>query len=51
MTSDFPTHSEQGEENVRRYLRRRQEEHTLYGEDGRRFAAGVRALVDGVDAQ
>ena len=49
MTSDFPTHSEIGEETVRQHLRRRQEEYVLYGAEGRRFAAGVRALVDGVE--
>lgn len=50
MTSDLPTHSTVGdEENVRQHLRRRQEEYTLYGAEGRRFAAGVRALVDGVE--
>ena len=49
MSHDFPTHSEIAEENVRQHLRRRQEEHTLYGEEGHRVAAGVRALVDGVE--
>lgn len=49
MTADFPTSLEIAEENVRQHLRRRQEEHTLYGAEGRRFAAGVRALVDGVE--
>lgn len=31
MSSDFPTHSEIGEENIRQFLRRRNEEYLLYG--------------------
>ena len=31
MTSDHPTHSEVGEENVRQFLRRRMDEHTERG--------------------
>lgn len=32
MSEDRPTFSEVGEENVRQYLRRRNEEYVLYGE-------------------
>jgi len=49
MTTDFPTHGEVGEENVRQYLRRRQEEYALFGAaHGARYDWGaVRDLLDG----
>lgn len=49
MSEERPTFSDIGEENVRQMLRRRCDERALYGAEGRRFAAGVRALVDGVE--